>query len=1013
MADLSLKIKANSDQAIAAFKALANASEYTAEKMARFTEKFKADSVDKFIDKQKLAGAAITATRGPLAAMEAQHAAYGREIERLIKAGLSPESEHIKRLQSEYTSLSGKINEASAGNKAYEASTGGVNASLQNMANAIHVAKAAAGMLKQSFDFFVNAASSVEDMTAAYTPLMGTAEKAAGLVKNIQIEAAKTPFEISSIGDSVKTLLPAFKGSEKAAMNAFRMIGDTAQGNAQKLNSITTAYTKVMLKGKVSMEELNMISNAGVPIYDELAKSMGVSTAQMMEMSSKGGITADDLTSAFQRMTSEGGMFFKGMEVSSTTFSATLLGVKENANIAASMIGQELLPAAQEVAQAAYDATRGFIDWIDTGDNLESLISGAKIAMVGLTAATTAFVIASKGSSIVQAMAVAINALKASMFPAGVIAAAVAGIAVAVTAFAEASRRAAHSGETLAKGMKEQREKASGLLTEYEGLSAERRKEFDLGTKLLAVYPELAGKIDVTTASYEELKAALKKVNEEKGKEAMDEAAKWQGKIVDAAVGMNQYLGLQNKFIAENQSNYERAKKMAEEDPYSSWAGQEIMAYEQSLRGFRLTIDAYHKDIDKYKAQANAALSAVGKTLDASGAIVPIKIEPEGEEETDKKIKKIVEQAEKTLSDRLNDIQFSPAAAFNNQVGEIASFLEKRAEMEKVAGEQRLEWYETEARAMIQKSKLTASERLAAEEAINVLIFESREGLNTLLDNDDAKTKAALEERLKLMGQTDVQVQQERTNTLAQFLQARFEAEESARVRELEAQQEHDALAKESAKMSAEEKITFLREQAELIKKDAQLDAAEATALAQWVADKELAIKKEEKEAEDKLNRERATSAANLFGALAGLADKGAEHNRGLAITAKALSAAQAGINSYLAFTKTLADGGPYPLNIVNAAAALASGLAQQVAIWSTPIPSAETGGRFIVPDVSPRVDSAMMRLNPGETVDVTPRGESGGGSQRITVMLDRQPLFDVINDGIRSGDIILSLANV
>jgi len=60
------------------------------------------------------------------------------------------------------------------------------------------------------------------------------------------------------------------------------------------------------------------------------------------------------------------------------------------------------------------------------------------------------------------------------------------------------------------------------------------------------------------------------------------------------------------------------------------------------------------------------------------------------------------------------------------------------------------------------------------------------------------------------------------------------------------------------------------------------------------------------------------------------------------------------------------------------------------------------------------RVDDAFMRVNRGEEVSVTPRAEAGGANkQRIIVNIDKQTIFDVINAGIRSGDIYISTANI
>ena len=82
-----------------------------------------------------------------------------------------------------------------------------------------------------------------------------------------------------------------------------------------------------MMKGKVDMEALNMIADAGVPIHKQLADSMGISVDQMMDLSSSGKITSNDLTNAFKTMTSEGGIFFQWNVNSKSNV------IRENSNI--------------------------------------------------------------------------------------------------------------------------------------------------------------------------------------------------------------------------------------------------------------------------------------------------------------------------------------------------------------------------------------------------------------------------------------------------------------------------------------------------------------------------------------------------------------------------------------------------------------------------------------------------------------------------------------------------------
>ena len=180
------------------------------------------------------------------------------------------------------------------------------------------------GAMKKLYSATIAPSAAIEDMKAAFTPLLGSVDRASELVDKLNETAATTPFQLENIASAAKQLLPALGGDMEKVLSTFRMLGDTSGGNAQKLESITRGYTKAMLTGKVGMESLNMIAEAGVPIYTELAESMGISVAEMTALSSAGKITTTDLTNAFQRMTEEGGLFFDGMEIASQTFNGKI-----------------------------------------------------------------------------------------------------------------------------------------------------------------------------------------------------------------------------------------------------------------------------------------------------------------------------------------------------------------------------------------------------------------------------------------------------------------------------------------------------------------------------------------------------------------------------------------------------------------------------------------------------------------------------------------------------------------
>jgi hypothetical protein len=152
------------------------------------------------------------------------------------------------------------------------------------------------------------------------------------------------------------------------------------------------------------------------------------------------------------------------------------------------------------------------------------------------------------------------------------------------------------------------------------------------------------------------------------------------------------------------------------------------------------------------------------------------------------------------------------------------------------------------------------------------------------------------------------------------------------------------------------------------------------------------------------------TATSQFLGGALDLLKTFAEGNTKLTVLQKGLAIAQATINMYLAASKAYAQLG-WPWGIAAAAGAIAAGAEQVYNIVSTEV---ETGGRFFVPGEGGSVDSTYMRVNPGEQVDVTPRGQVGYESeQRIIVKIDEQIIFDVVNKGIKSGDIYITAANL
>lgn len=292
----------------------------------------------------------------------------------------------------------------------------------------------------------------IEDAEAAFTPLLGGAKKAKEMVKALNETAATTPFQFEQLSKSVNFLLPVMNGNIQDTIKTVRMLGDTAGGNAQKLESITRGFTKAMLKGKVDMESLNMIAEAGVPIFTELADSMGVEVNQaFFKMISAGKVATTDLTKAFEKMTSEGGIFFEGMEIASKTQSGLWSTLKDVIGLTAAEIGSVLAPTIKDLIRQLIDVSLRVREWVKNNKELLNLrlqefIEGVKTVVKALG---VAFEFVSKNKDTIMvlvggfiALSLAVKVLSTAMIAFNIIAALnpigliVVGVAALIAGFA-------------------------------------------------------------------------------------------------------------------------------------------------------------------------------------------------------------------------------------------------------------------------------------------------------------------------------------------------------------------------------------------------------------------------------------------------------------------------------------------------------------------------------------------------------------------------------------------------
>lgn len=206
-------------------------------------------------------------------------------------------------------------------------------------------------------------AGEMEQTSIAFETMLGSAEKADELIREITEFAAKTPFELVGLVESSKKLL-AFGFAQEEIIDTMRNMGNIAAGiGRDKLPSLILALGKIRTKGKATMEELNIMLEAGVPILDELAKNMGVTKEEIFKLVSAGKVGFDDVNNALYTLSNEGGRFAGLMEKQSKSLLGIISNIGDFITNLSNDIGKELLPEVKSLA-------RGFLDFLEANKEI-------------------------------------------------------------------------------------------------------------------------------------------------------------------------------------------------------------------------------------------------------------------------------------------------------------------------------------------------------------------------------------------------------------------------------------------------------------------------------------------------------------------------------------------------------------------------------------------------------------------------------------------------------------------
>lgn len=314
------------------------------EKLDRTLEKL-AKHLDKVTGDAKQMGRELDRT-------ETSSARAGRGLDHLSKDAEKAES-RLDRLGRRARDMSSKM--GSAFGSVSSVASAGLGAIISLSAAAaigLGVAAGAAGA------FAVKTAADNETAQISFEVLLGSAQKAQGYLAKLHAFAAATPFEMPQLRESASRLLAVGVATDRIIPLLTRL-GDatSAMGTgAEGIDRAVYALQQMSQAGKVSLEDINQLTDAGIPALDALSAKLGTTVADLRKDISAGKIKPEEL---FQAILDGAGKTFpklKGMMArQATTLSGLWSTFKDNT-------GQSLA----KFAEPAIPGMKKVLDWLST-----------------------------------------------------------------------------------------------------------------------------------------------------------------------------------------------------------------------------------------------------------------------------------------------------------------------------------------------------------------------------------------------------------------------------------------------------------------------------------------------------------------------------------------------------------------------------------------------------------------------------------------------------------------------
>ncbi len=274
-------------------------------------------------------------------------------------------------------------------------------------------AKKAASSLQSVVKSGLDYNRSMESYLTNFKVMLGDEQLAAEKLEEIRKMAASTPFALSDLTEGTQTLLQ-FGIAADDTTGVLKQLGDISLGNADKLQTLVRAYGKMSSAQKVTLENVNMMIDAGFNPLNQICDATGESMSALYKRISDGKVSFNELEAAVAAATSEGGQFYDGMLEASQTFNGRLSTLKDNVAALTGELTSGLFSALGDILVKANELVVSITEDDSKMAALKETIGVLTAAVVAVTAAVLSYKATVAATTAITALCTAATTAKAA-----------------------------------------------------------------------------------------------------------------------------------------------------------------------------------------------------------------------------------------------------------------------------------------------------------------------------------------------------------------------------------------------------------------------------------------------------------------------------------------------------------------------------------------------------------------------------------------------------------------------